>query len=113
MGGTVIPCTPRGCLELIERTGTDNAAVLFTEYYCCDYVLSTANAFLYFVGTDIAGSNAVVIGRSKIVGSPMRDLLQNRNATVTVCHSKTKDMQDMVSVRSCLSSSSSSFLHLG
>ncbi|XP_065830929.1 C-1-tetrahydrofolate synthase, cytoplasmic-like [Oscarella lobularis] len=67
MGGTVIPCTPRGCLELIERTGTD-----------------------------IAGSNAVVIGRSKIVGSPMRDLLQNRNATVTVCHSKTKDMQDMV-----------------
>ncbi|XP_064621764.1 C-1-tetrahydrofolate synthase, cytoplasmic-like [Lineus longissimus] len=62
------PCTPRGCLELIRRTGVK-----------------------------IAGSQAVVIGRSKIVGAPMRDLLTWEHATVTCCHSKTQDLKAEVS----------------
>ncbi|XP_067848210.1 C-1-tetrahydrofolate synthase, cytoplasmic isoform X2 [Heptranchias perlo] len=67
LGDCFIPCTPNGCLELIKQTGTN-----------------------------IAGSRAVVIGRSKIVGAPMRDLLVWNNATVTTCHSKTADLQDEV-----------------
>ncbi|XP_051871124.1 C-1-tetrahydrofolate synthase, cytoplasmic isoform X1 [Pristis pectinata] len=62
-----IPCTPKGCLELIKQTGVK-----------------------------IPGSQAVVIGRSKIVGAPMRDLLVWNNATVTTCHSKTADLQSEV-----------------
>ena len=42
---------------------------------------------------DLTGKNAVVIGRSKLVGSPMANLLKMANATVTVCHSKTKDIE--------------------
>ncbi|XP_039263410.2 C-1-tetrahydrofolate synthase, cytoplasmic-like [Styela clava] len=58
--GCNIPCTPRGCLELIKTTGIS-----------------------------ISGKNAVVLGRSKIVGAPMSELLRLNNATVTVCHSRT------------------------
>lgn len=61
--GFFVPCTPRGCLELIKRSGVT-----------------------------IAGSRAVVLGRSKIVGSPMSALLLWNHATVTTCHSKTKDL---------------------
>ena len=43
-------------------------------------------------GIDPCGKNAVVLGRSNIVGKPMAMLLLNANATVTVCHSKTKDL---------------------
>lgn len=63
----IVPCTPRGCLELIKKSGTE-----------------------------ITGKEAVVLGRSKIVGSPMADLLKWHNATVTTCHSKTKDLADVV-----------------
>ena len=59
-GQSFMPCTPNGCLELIKKTGVQ-----------------------------IAGAQAVVIGRSQIVGSPMAQLLIWNNATVTVCHSKT------------------------
>lgn len=45
---------------------------------------------------DIEGKNAVVIGRSPILGKPMAMMLLNRNATVTICHSKTKNLPDMV-----------------
>lgn len=45
----------------------------------------------------IAGATAVVVGRSKIVGSPMADLLKWNHATVTVCHSKTQNLPDIVS----------------
>lgn len=45
----------------------------------------------------IAGAQAVVIGRSKIVGTPVAELLKWHNATVTVCHSKTKNLSDVVS----------------
>jgi 5,10-methylene-tetrahydrofolate dehydrogenase/Methenyl tetrahydrofolate cyclohydrolase len=44
----------------------------------------------------IAGTNAVVLGRSKIVGTPAAELLKWKHATVTVCHSKTKNIQDVV-----------------
>uniref|UniRef100_A0AAY5EG62 C-1-tetrahydrofolate synthase, cytoplasmic n=1 Tax=Electrophorus electricus TaxID=8005 RepID=A0AAY5EG62_ELEEL len=58
-----IPCTPNGCMKLIRQTGVS-----------------------------VAGRNAVVIGRSKIVGAPMHDLLLWNHATVTCCHSKTPDL---------------------
>jgi len=56
-------CTPAGCIELIKSTGVD-----------------------------MAGKHAVVIGRSNIVGKPVALLLLNENCTVTICHSKTKDL---------------------
>uniref|UniRef100_A0A3Q3VUY2 C-1-tetrahydrofolate synthase, cytoplasmic n=1 Tax=Mola mola TaxID=94237 RepID=A0A3Q3VUY2_MOLML len=63
LGDCFIPCTPNGCMELIKQTGVS-----------------------------VAGKTAVVIGRSKIVGAPMHDLLLWNHATVTTCHSKTADL---------------------
>ena len=60
---TLAPCTPAGVIRLIEWTGEA-----------------------------IDGKHAVVIGRSDIVGKPMASLLLARNATVTICHSKTRDL---------------------
>ena len=60
---TLVPCTPAGVIRLIESTGAT-----------------------------IAGSNAVVIGRSDIVGKPMAALLLQRHATVTIAHSRTRDL---------------------
>ena len=57
------PCTPAGVIELLDRSGTT-----------------------------IEGANAVVLGRSNIVGMPVALLLIGRNATVTVCHSRTRDV---------------------
>jgi len=68
-----LPCTPNGCMELIKRSGVT-----------------------------IAGSNAVVVGRSKIVGTPASELLKWHNATVTVCHSKTKNLAQMVATADIL-----------
>jgi methylenetetrahydrofolate dehydrogenase (NADP+)/methenyltetrahydrofolate cyclohydrolase len=59
----LVPCTPAGVIRLIESTGQG-----------------------------IEGKRAVVIGRSDIVGKPVAALLLNRNATVTVCHSRTRDL---------------------
>ncbi|XP_074146454.1 C-1-tetrahydrofolate synthase, cytoplasmic [Sminthopsis crassicaudata] len=67
LGDCFIPCTPKGCLELIKKTGVK-----------------------------IAGRHAVVVGRSKIVGAPMHDLLLWNNATVTTCHSKTVQLSEEV-----------------
>lgn len=47
-------------------------------------------------GVTVSGKNAVVIGRSKIVGAPMHDLLLWNHATVTTCHSKTVDLAEQV-----------------
>lgn len=58
-----IPCTPYGCIRLLEEAGVT-----------------------------ISGAEAVVVGRSNIVGLPVAMLLQERNATVTICHSRTKDL---------------------
>jgi methylenetetrahydrofolate dehydrogenase (NADP+)/methenyltetrahydrofolate cyclohydrolase/formyltetrahydrofolate synthetase len=44
----------------------------------------------------IGGSNAVVLGRSDIVGSPVASMLRNRDATVTQCHSRTRDIEAIV-----------------
>jgi methylenetetrahydrofolate dehydrogenase (NADP+)/methenyltetrahydrofolate cyclohydrolase len=62
------PCTPAGVIELLEREGVE-----------------------------IAGRHAVVIGRSDIVGKPMALLLLQRDATVTICHSRTRDLAAEVS----------------
>ena len=62
---TMLPCTPHGIIELIKRTGTT-----------------------------IAGKHAVVIGRSNIVGKPVSLLLQQENATVTMCHSRTQNLEE-------------------
>jgi methylenetetrahydrofolate dehydrogenase (NADP+)/methenyltetrahydrofolate cyclohydrolase len=58
------PCTPLGCIELLDR-----------------------------YSIEISGSRAVVIGRSQLVGKPLAALLLERNATVTLCHSRTRDLE--------------------
>jgi methylenetetrahydrofolate dehydrogenase (NADP+)/methenyltetrahydrofolate cyclohydrolase len=63
-----IPCTPAGCILMLEDE----------------------------LGTDFSGLNAVVIGRSNIVGKPMGALLLQRNATVTMTHSRTRDLPGVV-----------------
>lgn len=63
-----VPCTPAGCMLMIEDE----------------------------LGPDLSGKNAVVIGRSNIVGKPMASLLLQRNATVTVTHSRTADLPGTV-----------------
>ena len=65
---SLVPCTPAGVIRLIETTGQP-----------------------------IEGSHAVVIGRSDIVGKPVAALLLQRNATVTICHSRTRDLGAIVS----------------
>ena len=53
-------------------------------------------ALLESIQVDFSGKNAVVIGRSHIVGKPVAQMLTNRNATVTICHSKTKNLDDFL-----------------
>jgi methylenetetrahydrofolate dehydrogenase (NADP+)/methenyltetrahydrofolate cyclohydrolase len=64
-----IPCTPAGCMLMIEDE----------------------------LGSDLSGKNAVIIGRSNIVGKPMAALLMQANATVTITHSRTKNLPIVVS----------------
>src|SRR3954447_2988085 len=59
----LVPCTPAGVMEILKRSGIE-----------------------------VQGQNAVVVGRSDIVGKPVAMLLTNANATVTICHSKTHDL---------------------
>lgn len=61
-----LPCTPHGIIELIKRTGTD-----------------------------LKGKHAVVVGRSNIVGKPVSILLLREHATVTICHSRTKNLKEI------------------
>jgi methylenetetrahydrofolate dehydrogenase (NADP+) / methenyltetrahydrofolate cyclohydrolase len=63
----LVACTPAGCMEILRRGDIK-----------------------------IEGANAVVLGRSDIVGKPMALLLMHANATVTICHSKTRDLPDVV-----------------
>ena len=60
---SLLPCTPHGVIQLLRRSGVE-----------------------------IAGREAVVVGRSNLVGKPLAQLLLRENATVTVCHSRTKDL---------------------
>jgi methylenetetrahydrofolate dehydrogenase (NADP+)/methenyltetrahydrofolate cyclohydrolase len=59
----LVPCTPSGCMEILRRSGIP-----------------------------VEGQEAVVLGRSDIVGKPVAMLLTNANATVTICHSRTRDL---------------------
>ena len=63
-----LPCTPAGVMELLDRSGID-----------------------------VSGKDCVVIGRSNIVGKPQAMLLLHKNATVTICHSRTKDLAEVCS----------------
>ena len=63
----LVACTPAGCMEILRRNNIP-----------------------------IEGANAVVLGRSDIVGKPMALLLMHANATVTICHSKTRDLAEVV-----------------
>ena len=63
-----LPCTPSGCMDLIHSTGVE-----------------------------ISGKECVVVGRSNIVGKPMAMLLLHENGTVTICHSRTKNLADVCS----------------
>lgn len=63
----LVACTPAGCMEILRRSNIT-----------------------------IEGTNAVVLGRSDIVGKPMALLLMHANATVTICHSKTRDLPEIV-----------------
>src|SRR6202030_2766892 len=63
----LVACTPAGCMELLRRND-----ILFE------------------------GANAVVLGRSDIVGKPMALLLLHANATVTICHSKTRNLPEVI-----------------
>jgi 5,10-methylene-tetrahydrofolate dehydrogenase/methenyl tetrahydrofolate cyclohydrolase len=62
-----VPCTPYGCIYLLEKAGVQ-----------------------------IEGANAVVLGRSNIVGMPAALLLVGKNATVTICHSRTRDLPSVI-----------------
>ena len=62
-----VPCTPAGCILILDK-----------------------------LGIQLDGANAVVLGRSNIVGMPVALLLVRRNATVTICHSRTKNLPDVV-----------------
>ena len=62
-----IPCTPYGCIVLLEESGIP-----------------------------LRGADAVVVGRSNIVGLPVAMLLQKRDATVTICHSRTRNLADRI-----------------
>lgn len=64
---SLLPCTPAGVIELIKRSGIE-----------------------------ISGKHAAVIGRSNIVGKPVAMLLLRENATVTICHSRTANLQEVV-----------------
>ena len=63
---SLLPCTPHGVVQLLRRSGVE-----------------------------IEGREAVVIGRSNLVGKPLAQLLLRENATVTVCHSRTKDLPEV------------------
>ena len=65
---TLAPCTPAGIIELLVRSGIT-----------------------------ISGTNACVVGRSQIVGRPMAQLLLQRDATITICHSRTRDLESVTS----------------
>ena len=60
---SVVPCTPAGCVEILDH-----------------------------YGCDLKGAEAVVIGRSRLVGKPLAQLLLARHATVTMCHTRTRDL---------------------
>lgn len=62
----IMPCTPKGCVEMLD-----------------------------YIGYECEGKNAVIVGRSNLVGKPLAIMLLSKNATVTVCHSRTKNLNEI------------------
>ena len=93
------------CLELLKRTcqSYHELVVYKLKDLCeCDPTVNHFNQFVLVkmmctLGTEVSGKRAVVVGRSKIVGAPMANLLMWNHATVTVCHSRTKNLPEVVS----------------
>ena len=82
----------------VDGFGIENKGRLFSGLDC----FKSATPFgiiklLEAYNIDITGMNAVVVGRSNIVGKPMSIMLLDKNATVTICHSKTKDLKSVTS----------------
>jgi 5,10-methylene-tetrahydrofolate dehydrogenase/methenyl tetrahydrofolate cyclohydrolase len=70
---------------------------MYYEYLHCKLLYLLKKFYVGFrTGVPIAGAKAVVLGRSKIVGTPVAELLKWHDATVTVCHSKTKNINEEV-----------------
>ena len=83
-------------LKDIDCLTTESVGKLYTGEK--GFIPCTPNSVMHLIkslGVDIKGKEAVVLGRSNIVGKPVSQLLLNENATVTICHSKTKDLQEV------------------
>lgn len=87
----LIPCTPLGSLKLIDL------AFYLEENQSSGEVDLSALDFSKILEKDLSGLNAVVVGRSLLVGKPMATLLLNRNATVTTVHSRTENIEQVCS----------------
>ena len=83
----------------IDGCSNDSLAGIFINQRigCVPCTSQSAIEILDYYGIDIQGKNVVVIGRSLVIGKPVSMLLLNRNATVTICHSKTKDIANIAS----------------
>ena len=83
----------------VDAFGPINAGRLAQRRGLPRYIPCTARGIMVLLqgsGVELSGKRAVVIGRSDIVGIPVSVLLRNADATVTVCHSKTRDLEDIV-----------------
>ena len=78
----------------VDGCGNGSLSGVFTntEYGFAPCTAQAAIEILDYYNIDVTGKNVVVVGRSLVVGKPLSMLLLNKNATVTVCHSKTKDL---------------------
>ncbi len=74
---------------------TNVGKIMIGDYYFLPCTPAGVMEMLAFEGIEVEGKNCVVIGRSNIVGKPMNMLLLHKNGTVTVCHSKTKNLKEI------------------
>ncbi len=74
---------------------TNVGKIMIGDYYFLPCTPAGVMEMLSFEGIDVEGKNCVVIGRSNIVGKPMNMLLLHKNGTVTICHSKTKNLKEI------------------
>lgn len=80
----------------VEGVSIENMGKLFLNYPDAIYTCTPAAVLeiLDFYNIDVAGKKVVVVGRSNIVGKPISNILLNRNATVTTCHSRTENLEE-------------------
>lgn len=74
---------------------TNVGKIMIGDYYFLPCTPAGVMEMLAFEGIEVEGKNCVVIGRSNIVGKPMNMLLLHKNGTVTICHSKTKNLKEI------------------